>query len=156
MESKNQGTVRRILSRVGEGLVIGIGAAIVLSGYEALNHATDELRKTRTVLEKQVEINQKLKDQIAIRDQKLARVQDLLVETDVLSDKVASLANRLREVETALAPDIENPLNTDKFDWSQFQALERTSFPNSVKWEKLIELQLESLQDAINAQRSVQ
>ena len=50
MDFKNQGIVQRILFRLGEGLLVGVGVAIVLGGYNAMSHATDELRKTRSVL----------------------------------------------------------------------------------------------------------
>lgn len=156
MESKNHGIFRRILTRLGEGVVVGIGVAIVLGGYDAMSKATDELRKTRSVLEKQVEINQKLKDQIELRDQKLSQVHDLMNETNLLADRVASLASRLRAVETASSFDSENPLNAGDFDWKQFEALERMSLSDSAKFEEINESMLESLQDAINAQRTVQ
>ncbi|WP_417598029.1 hypothetical protein [Oceanospirillum sp.] len=156
MEPGNQGLFRRNLLRLGEGLVIGVGVAIVLGVYNSMSHATDELRKTRNLLEKQVEINQKLKDQIELRDQKLSQVLDLVVETEVLADNVANLAERVRVVETASASDSENPLLTGDFDWSQFKAPDKVSSPDADVWEALHKLQLESLQDAINEQRKLQ
>lgn len=156
MDFKNQGIVQRILFRLGEGLLVGVGVAIVLGGYNAMSHATDELRKTRSVLEKQVEINQKLKDQIELRDQELSRVRDLLVQTEVLADNVKDLAERLKAVEAASTSDDENPFKTSEFDWNQFQTPSLMSSPSSDQWEGINKLQLESLQDAINAQRGLQ
>lgn len=155
MELKKHG-VRSALIRLGEGLVIGIGVAIALSGYEAFSNATEELRKTRTVLEKQVEINQKLKDQIVLRDQRLARVKDQVVETELLADRIGSLAERLRAFERASGFDAEGPFNSSEFDWSRFQPADQASFTDSSKWEEISESQLESLQNSIDELRNIQ
>lgn len=156
MEAEKQSIVRRILFRLGEGLIVGIGVAIVLGVYDSMSHATDELRKTRQVLEKQVEINQQLKNQIELRDEELSRLQDLLVDADSLAGKVRNLAERLRAVETASVSGNEQPLETSEFDWGQFEAPRAMSAPEPEPRETVNRYQLESLQDAINAQRKLQ
>lgn len=156
MEPKHKGFFGFNLLRLGEGLVVGIGVAIVLALYNTVTDATEEMNRTRNLLEKQVEINQKLKDQIELRDQKLAQVQDLVVETQALADNLASLAARVRIVETASVPGSENPLLSGDFDWSQFRAPEKMSSSASDPWKDLRKFQLEGLQDAIDEQRRLQ
>lgn len=152
MESKVLGLFRRNLIRLGEGLVIGVGVAVVLGVYNSMSHATDELRKTRSLLEKQVEINQKLKNQIELRDQKLLQVQDLIVETGLLADNLEYLAERVRAVETVSVSGSENPFLNENFNWSQFKAPDKVSLPDLDLWK----VQLDSLQDIINEQRKLQ
>lgn len=156
MEYKKRGIVQRILFRLGEGLLVGVGVAIVLGVYNAMSHATDELRKTRSVLEKQVEINQKLKDQIELRDQELSRVRDLLVQTEAIADNVKDLAERLKAVEAASSSEKDDPFKTSEFDWNQFQTPSLRYSPDSDQWEGVSKFQLQSLQDAINVQRELQ
>ena len=91
-----------------------------------------------------------------MRDQELSRVRDLLVQTEVLADNVKDLAERLKAVEAASTSDDENPFKTSEFDWNQFQTPSLMSSPSSDQWEGINKLQLESLQDAINAQRGLQ
>ena len=150
-----QGIVKRILIRLGEGILVGVGVAIVLGIYNAMSHATDELRKTRVTLEKQVDFNQQLKDEIALRDRDLSRLRDLLVETEELADNVEILAERLRIVEASSSFSDSGFSSTSEFDWSQFQAPRRSASPDLEGVGEIYKFQLQNLQNAIDAMREL-
>lgn len=109
------------LRRIGEGLVIGIGAAIVLAVYAAMSSATSELQTTRLKLEKQADLNQRLKDQASLTAIQISKLDRLIDQAEQSAKNIESLAERVKSLESTAEATSGSEWDPGAMDWEKFK-----------------------------------
>lgn len=112
--------LRRVAIRIGEGLVIGIGAAMALSGYNALVNATDQLEAARKRLEAQETINERLS---AIAGESKRTDEEVRSDLTDLNKSLKAVVSRIEEIESGLTRSGSSDI-PDSAEWSELK--ERT------------------------------
>ncbi|RAP57746.1 hypothetical protein BTJ49_07595 [Oleiagrimonas sp. MCCC 1A03011] len=154
MKSSNE-TLKRILAKLGEGLVIGVGVAIVIGLYTSMSNATDELRRADERLQKQVQINQMLKNQLEASADQTNQVNKLFEQVNKTDRNIASLAERVKTLENSPHSDKKTAQSQANYDWGKFHPAPPPRLPISALDSATRSAQLQSIQSAINEQKAI-
>jgi len=122
---------QRFLTRIGDGLIVGIMIALVLALtgtiWQGFNKATDELKTTRQQLQLQNNANSKFSEfnelQIQKNEKLATHVEELKNELKNLRSANIEMAKRVEELETQLTAAAVEPgkkVQISDFDWNKY------------------------------------
>ena len=147
------------LTRIGEGMLIGLGAAITFSIFQAMTDATDSLRAAEKKLLLQEEINIKSGELIEIASKENLAIQKYVQdEISRVSKNIDELALNVKSLIEANNLTGSNSVDLEQFTSKQssqttFPVIEPSSpwvIPNDIRVDKFT-----GLEELIQSQESI-
>jgi len=154
--------------KIGEGLLVGLGASIAFAVFQGMQEATGELKVANEKLVKQDENNLEFKELIEVNAKDANALKAYIEATFAESNEtIATLAEELEKLSKALAESesTSEEKKQSSYDWDNFKSNfeeqrkhkipEITSASPWVKSDPNQEARFKSLEGSIAAQRAL-